>query len=88
MVSLSALRELSGFHVEAARRLTGMRPRKVKGVWIYPHSADDLAAAHLQLIEFYILKRRHTVYNTIRGCDVLKECEGEERRRGTPSRLF
>ena len=31
VVSPSALRELEGFHVEAARRLTGMRPRKVKG---------------------------------------------------------
>ena len=29
VVSPSALRELEGFHVEAARRLTGMRPRKV-----------------------------------------------------------
>ena len=32
VVSPSTLRELEGFHVEAARRLTGMRPRKVKGV--------------------------------------------------------
>ena len=39
VVSPSALRELEGFHVEAARRLTGMRPWKVKGEWIYPHSA-------------------------------------------------
>ena len=87
-MSPSALRELSGFHVEAARRLTGMRPRKVKGVWIYPHSADVLAAAHLQPIKYYLRKRRHTVYNTIRGRDVLKECKGAERRRGNPPRLF
>ena len=65
-----------------------MRPRKVKGEWVYPHSADVLAAAHLQPIEYYIQKRRHTVHNTIRGRDVLKECEGAERRRGTPPRLF
>ena len=26
----SALREMEGFHVEAVRRLTGMRPRKAK----------------------------------------------------------
>ena len=79
---------LEGFHVEAARRLTGMRPRKVKEKWVYPHSADVLAAAHLQTIEYYIQKRRHTVYNTIRDRDILKECEGAERRRGTPPRLF
>jgi hypothetical protein len=88
VVSPSALRELEGFHVEAARRLTGMRPRKEKGEWVYPHSADVLAAAHLQPIQYYIQSRRHTVNNTIRGRDVLKECEGAERRRGTPPRLF
>ena len=88
VVSPSMLRELEGFHMEAARRLTGMRPRKVKGEWIYPHSADVLAAAHLQPIEYYLRKRRHAVYNTIRGRNVLKECEGAERRRGTPPRLF
>ena len=74
--------------MEAAWRLTGMRPRKVKGKWVYPHSADVLAATHLQTIEYYIQKRRHTVYNTIRGRDVLKECKGAERRCGTPPCLF
>ena len=74
--------------MEVARRHTGMRPRKVKGEWVYPHSANVLATAHLQPIEYYPQKRRHAVYNTIRGRDVLKECEGAERRRGTPSRLF
>ena len=74
--------------MEAARRLTGMRPRKVKGEWVYPHSADVLAAAHLQPIEYYLRKRRHTIYNTIRSRDVLKECEGAKQRRGTPLRLF
>merc|ERR1711966_220286 len=88
VVSPSTLRRLEGFHVEAARRLTGMRPRKVKGVWVYPHSADVLAAAHLQPIAYYIQRRRQTVHNTIRDRDVLKECKGAERRRGTPPRLF
>ena len=40
--------------MEAARRITGMRPRKVAGKWVYPHSADVLAAAHLQPIAYYI----------------------------------
>ena len=65
VVSPSAMRELESFHVEAARRLTGMRPRKVKGEWVYLHSADVLAAAYLQIIEHYVQKRRHTVHNTI-----------------------
>ena len=47
-----------------------------------------MTAAHLQLIEYYIQKRRHTVHTTICGRDVLKECEGTERRRGTSPRLF
>ena len=82
------MQELEGFHVEAARKLTGMRPRKVKVEWIYPHSANVLAAAHLQPIEYYLRKQRHTVYNNIRGRDVLKECKGAKRCRGTPPRLF
>ena len=34
----SQLRALEGFHAECARRLAGMRPRKVKGKWVYPKS--------------------------------------------------
>ena len=88
VVSPAALRELEGFHVEAARRLTGMRPRKAAGKWVYPHSADVLAAAHLQTVNYYIQVRRHTVHNNIRDRDFFRECEGAERRRGIPSRLF
>ena len=39
---------LHGFHVEATQRLTGMRPRKANGEWVYPHTVDVLAASHLQ----------------------------------------
>jgi len=88
VVSPAVLKELEGFHVEAARRLTGMRPWQVKCVWVYPHSAEVLAAAHLHPIEYYIQCRRHTVHNTIRDRAVLKECRGAERRRGTPPRPF
>ena len=52
MVTLSAMRGLEGFHVEDARRLTGMRLRKVKGKWVYPHSADVLTVARLQPTEY------------------------------------
>ena len=63
-------------------------PRKVKGEWVYPHSADVLVVAHLQPIKFYTQNCCHTLYNTIRDRGVLKECKGAERRRGTPPRLF
>lgn len=54
VVSPSMMHELEDFHVEAARQLTGMRPRKVKGAWVYLHFAENLAAAHLQPIKYYI----------------------------------
>ena len=38
----SQLRVLEGFHAECARRLTGMRPRKVKSKWVHPKSAEIL----------------------------------------------
>ena len=52
MVTPLVMREQEGFHVEAARRLTGMRPRKVKGKWVYPHSVDVLTVVHLQPTEY------------------------------------
>ena len=88
VVSPLALQESEGFHVEAARYLTGMRPRSIDGKWVYPHSADIFVTAHLQTIEYYIQKRCHTVHNTIRGRDALKDCKGAERCRNTPPRLF
>ena len=84
----SAYKALEGFHVQAARRLTGMRPREVKGEWVYPHSTDVLAAAHLQLIEHYIQKRRHTIAQTVEGRGIPEECRGAERRQGTLPRLY
>ena len=42
VVSPAAMRELEGFHIEDVRRLTGIHPQKVKGKWVYPHSADVL----------------------------------------------
>ena len=46
--------------MEAARRFTGVHPRKVKEEWVYPHAVDGLAAAHLQLIEYAVAP--HPVY--------------------------
>ena len=84
----SALREIERFHVKVVRHLTGMCPRKVQEVWVYPHSADVLAAAHLQTIDYYIQRCCHTVTGTIQYHEILKECRRVERRRGTPTRLF
>ena len=84
VLSSSGLRALEGFHVEAARRLTGTRPKRVNGVWEYPHSADVLEAAGLTTIADAIAKRRSSIAKTIEGRRVLKECREAERRRGSP----
>ena len=80
------LARLKGFHVECARRLTGMKPRKRGGKWVYPKSAEVLAKAGLKPLGHYIQKRRATVAATIEGRPVLRECRGAERLRGTPVR--
>ena len=77
------LRALEGFHVECARRLTGLRPRRVKGKWVYPKSAEVLKKANLKPLRHYIQKRRHTVHNTISARPVLKECKGAARLKGS-----
>ena len=59
------LARLGGFHVECARRLTGMRPRKRGDKWVYPKSADVLHAARLRSLRYYIQKRRATVAKAI-----------------------
>ena len=83
----SALKVLEGFHVEASRRMTGMRPqRRTVGPWIYPKSADVLAAARLRPMATYIHRRRHQIAKTIEGRALLEECRGAERRSGSSSR--
>jgi hypothetical protein len=84
----SALQALDGFHVEAARRLTGMRPKKIGELWIYPKSSSVLAAARLHPIAYYITKRRQTVLKAIEGRPILDACREAERRRGSPSRQY
>ena len=80
------LARLEGFHVECARRLTGMKPPKRGDKWVYPKSAAVLAKAGLKPLGHYIQKRRATVAATIEGRPVLKECRGAGRLRGTPVR--
>ena len=73
--------------MEAARRLTGMRPTKRGDVWVYPKSAAVLREARLKTIGEYIAKRRQTVLRAIADRPILEECRGAERRRGSPVRL-
>ena len=87
-ISAFDLRALEGFHVEAARRLTGMRPSKRGDSWVYPKLADVLRVARLRTIGDYIARRRQTVLRAIADRLILEECMGAERRRGIPTRLY
>ena len=84
----SGLKALEGFHVECARRLTGMRPKKEGGKWTYPKSADVLQAAGLRTIADCIALRRANIAKTISDRRILKECREAERRRGSPPRMM
>ena len=76
VVSAYELRALEGFHVEAARRLTGMRPTKRCETWVYPKSADVLWAAQVRTIAEYIAARRQQILRTIADRPSLEECRG------------
>ena len=82
------LRALDGFHVEAACRLTGMRPRKRGDSWVYSKSADVLRAARLRTIGKYIARRPQTVLRAIVDRPILEEYREAERQQGSPTRLY
>jgi hypothetical protein len=57
---------LEGFHIEAARWMTGLQPQqRTVGPWICPKSADVLAAARLKSGTTYIARHRHRISKTI-----------------------
>ena len=87
VVSSYDLRALEGFHIEAAPRLTGMRPKKRGETWAYPKSVDVLRAARVKPIAEYIAARRQNILRTIADRPILEECQGAERPRGSPTRL-
>ena len=74
--------------MEAARRLTGMRPTKRGGTWVYPKSVDVRRAARVKTIVEYIADRRRNILLTIADRPILEECRRAERRRGSPPRLY
>ena len=82
----SALDVLEGFHVEAARRITRMRPRKRGSTWVYPKSAEVLGVAWLKTVREYVATRHPTAAALVVGRPVLEECRRTERRRGTATR--
>ena len=83
------LKALEGFHVAAARILTGMRPKQGRnGSWKYPASAEVLKKARLHTISAYIGQRRTQIARKVVGRPVMGECKEAGRRRGTPLRQY
>ena len=63
----SKLRALEGFHVECARRLTGMRPRKVRpNRCMCPKSAEVPKKDNLKSLRYYIHPKTPT--HRLRQC--------------------
>ena len=85
----SALKCLEGFHIRAARRMSGMMPVKdaSTSVWNHPASADVLEAAGLYTVKEYIEVRRQTIAAFIVNRPIFNLCRGG-RRRGSSNRQF
>ena len=85
----SAAKCLEGFHLRAARRMTGMMPRKKPdGSWTYPSSAEVLEKAGLHTIAHYMEVRRNTILKFLVGRPIHKLCLDAVRKRGSCSRQF
>ena len=80
-VALSDLTMMEGFHVQAARHMAGMMPRKTGGVWKYPKSRRVLAAVGLRSMKYYIGVRRHTIGQWITHRPNFDLCKDAGRRR-------
>ena len=86
---LAEMQTLEGFHVAAARILTGKRPvQKKDGTWRYPKTSEVLEAAHLHTIAQYAQVRRRAIVHKIKNRPVLQMCREAERRRGSAPRKY
>jgi hypothetical protein len=85
----SSIKRLEGFHLQAARRITGKMPCKnPDGMWTYPLTEDVLEAAGLYTITHYVGVRRQTIANFIVNRPIFELCRGVERKRGTSNRQY
>ena len=83
----ATLKRLEGFHVKAARQMTGLLPKITGGTWKYPKTKTVLAAAGLHTIEYYVQVRRARILRWVEDIPILKMCWSADRRRGTTPRL-
>ena len=84
-----AIKCLEGFNLRAARRMTGMRPRKEPdGSWTYPSTEEVLKVAGLHTIAHYIEVRQNTILKFIIDQPIHTLCEDAVRERGTGNRQY
>ena len=77
-----------GFHVKAARRMTGLLPKLIGGSWKFPKTKTVLAAAGLHTIEHYVQVRKARIMHWVIERPILKLCREAKTRRGTTPRLY
>lgn len=83
------VRSLEGFHLRAARRMTGLMPRKeANGSWTYPEAEGVLKKAGLYTITAYIAVRRTTILKYVSDRPIYELCREAERKRGTGTRQY
>ena len=88
VLSPATLQRLEGFHVKAARRMTGLLPKQIGGAWKFPKTKTVLAAAGLHTIKHYVQVRRARILRWVEDRPILNMCRSAKRRRGTTPRLY
>jgi hypothetical protein len=88
-LSPQSLKCLEGFHLRAAWRMAGKRPKKLPdGTWTYPNSAAVLDEVGLKTIAHYIGVRRQHIASYIVDKPIFQTCMDGVRRRGSSVRQF
>ena len=88
VLSPATLQRLEGFHVKVARRMTGLLPKTVGGLWKFTKMKTVLVAASLHIIKHYVQVRRARILRWVEDRLIPKLCRESERRRGTTPRLY
>ena len=68
------IRQLEGFRVKVARRMTGLLPKKIGRARKLPKTKTVLAAAGLHTIAHYVQVRRARIMRWVEDRPILKLC--------------
>jgi hypothetical protein len=88
-LSPQSLKCLEGFHLRAAWRMAGKRPKKLPdSTWTYPNSAAVIDKVGLKTIAHYIGVRRQHIASYIVNKPIFQTCMDGVRRCGSSVRQF